>query len=317
MGAKRCIKKNNVRINVDGDRSISQINPRACRWVGTLNNPPEDWQIVLKNVSEELNIKYLIAEKEFAPSTGTPHIQFYFRLSSKLHKNTITSKLHGCFIDIARGSEVSNYKYCTKTGVEILEIGSPIGAIENERNKIEKTREMLNDVITMPWIEFEAKWPYQAFHHYNKLNEYKLRHEKTENVWNGNLKSKNKWIYGPPGTGKSRWARQQATNLNKVYKKNLNKWWDGFHNDEAEVVVLDEMNPNKSVLVDQLKDWGDRYPFQGEVKGSAMTLDPGRWFLIVTSNFSIEQCFPNSEDQEAIKRRFDEVEIKKVLRTYV
>ncbi|KAH0787419.1 replicase [Histomonas meleagridis] len=273
MGAKRGIKRNNVRNNVDGERDIQQLNPRGCRWVGTLNNPLNNWQDLFQSIAKDLNIKYLVAEKEFAPTTGTPHIQFYFRLSNRLYKNTITSKFTGCFIDIANGSEVANYKYCTKTKVELLEIGNPIAAIEAERNKLEKTKEMLSDVLELSWNEFEAKWPYQAFHHYNKLMEYKLRHDKTIKIWDGNLKSKNKWVYGPPGTGKSRWARQQATNISKVYKKNLNKWWDGFHHEEAEVVVLDEMNLSKSVLVDQLKNWGDRYPLEGEVKGSAMTIN--------------------------------------------
>ena len=46
-----------------------------------------------------------------------------------------------------------------------------------------------------------------------------------------------------------------------------------------------------------------------ECKGSSMVVEPGRFFLIVTSNFPIEACFENQEDVRAIKRRFREREV--------
>ena len=58
-----------------------------------------------------------------------------------------------------------------------------------------------------------------------------------------------------------------------------------------------------------MKIWGDRYPFEGECKGSHLMIEPRRFFLIVTSNYPIEGCFMNYEDQQAIKRRFHEVEM--------
>ena len=138
---------------------------------------------------------------------------------------------------------------------------------------------------------------------------YKLRHQKQQNVWNGDLKMKNYWLWGPAGTGKSKWARKHAP-LNRIFKKNLNKWWDGFDEGEWDIVVIDEMNESKAVLADQIKDWGDRYPFKGEVKGAAINIDPGTYIMIITANFSIEQCFTKQQDIDAIKRRFKEVYIK-------
>ena len=65
---------------------------------------------------------------------------------------------------------------------------------------------------------------------------------------------KNIWIFGPPGCGKSMWAHQQAAE-DEIYLKNINKWWDGIEIDNTDTVVLDEMNPGKCLLADQLKDW--------------------------------------------------------------
>lgn len=42
------------------------------------------------------------------------------------------------------------------------------------------------------------------------------------------------------------------------------------------------------------------------MKGSSITIRPD--LIIVTSNYSIEECFPAYEDMLAIKRRFKEVD---------
>ena len=58
-----------------------------------------------------------------------------------------------------------------------------------------------------------------------------------------------------------------------------------------------------------MKIWGDRYPFVGECKGSHQMIEPGRFFLIITSNYAIDDCFQTEEDKEAIHRRFRELEM--------
>lgn len=308
MGAKRSIKKSNTRTNVDATVNLYE---RSSRWVITMCNPEENWQQTISNNKELVqNTNFFIGEIEYAPSTGMRHLQAYIRFKSKQYRNKVKKWFPNSYIEIAKGSELSNIKYCSKTKKELFQIGDPYTICVQNLDKEEKVKEMLEDLLKLDFEEFEAKWPYQAFHNYGKLMEYKLRHQINVKIWDGLLKEKNVWIWGPAGTGKSRWARQQAKDLNQIYKKNLNKWWDGFRIKEHCVVIMDEMNPNKSVLVDQLKDWGDRYPFTAEVKGSSIQIDPGTYILIITSNYSIEQCFANQEDQEAIKRRFREAYVE-------
>jgi hypothetical protein len=77
------------------------------------------------------------------------------------------------------------------------------------------------------------------------------------------------------------------------------------------------VNGGGNCLCHHIKIWADRYPFQGETKGSSSLIQPGRFCLIGTSNFSIEQCFTNGEDVAAIKRRFREIELTKTNRVLI
>ena len=81
-------------------------------------------------------------------------------------------------------------------------------------------------------------------------------------------------------------------------------WWDGYANEE--VVVIEEWCPKNEMTASGLKIWADRYPFSCEVKGGTIRrIRPKK--IIVTSNYSMEQCFERVEDLEPLKRRFKEV----------
>ena len=107
----------------------------------------------------------------------------------------------------------------------------------------------------------------------------------------------NEWLWGEAGTGKTKSAWDRYPNL---YVKSINKWWDGYNHQD--VVLLDDWDPKHEILTQHLKTWADRYPFRAETKGSSMMARPKK--IIVTSNYSIDQCFVNEEDIKAIKRRF-------------
>lgn len=108
------------------------------------------------------------------------------------------------------------------------------------------------------------------------------------------------WIYGPPGTGKSHSARHDYGD--DVYIKAQNKWWDGYSGEK--IVVLDDYDC-KDVLGHYLKIWADRYACTGEVKGATVQLQHEKF--IVTSNYSISECFPDPVMCAAIRRRFEEI----------
>jgi len=106
------------------------------------------------------------------------------------------------------------------------------------------------------------------------------------------------WFVGPSRSGKTSTAQRENPG---AYRKNSShKWW-GRYNDE-EVVIIDEWSPRTAELTDLLKIWTDRYAFEAEVKGGEIMIRPKK--IIVTSQFTIDQCFYAKEDREAMHGRF-------------
>lgn len=109
----------------------------------------------------------------------------------------------------------------------------------------------------------------------------------------------NEWCWGPSETGKSWYARSTST---KYYIKNVNKWWDGY--DNQELVIIEEVEKEHGKFFGHfLKLFADIYPFIAEIKGSSFWIRPKR--IIVCTNYSIEDIFEHDTTLiKAIKRRF-------------
>lgn len=106
----------------------------------------------------------------------------------------------------------------------------------------------------------------------------------------------NEWHYGATGTGKSRTVRTQYPD---AFIKGNNIWWCGYRAEET--VTIEEMGP-KQIAGHHIKIWSDHYPFKAETKGSQMLIRPKR--IVVTSNYSIRECYPEPQDYEPLERRF-------------
>jgi len=110
------------------------------------------------------------------------------------------------------------------------------------------------------------------------------------------------WWIGPTGSGKSRLAWELYPTH---FSKQLNKWWDGYQFED--IVIIEEWSPKNECTASYLKQWADRYPFNCEIKGGSLPkIRPKK--IIVLSNYTIDQCFPRTEDAEPMKRRFKVIE---------
>lgn len=255
----------------------------------TINNWTED---DINNVNT-LDCKYIVYGREICPTTGTPHLQGYVYFANAKTFNAVRKLIRGHII-IAKGTAEQNYDYCSKEGRYVERGDRPLS--DKAKGEAERVR----------WAEarrsaMEGRFcdiPDDLYTRYQ--NSYK-RMRKEDLIPPEDLDTSDYygiWIWGPPGTGKSHMARNQ---FQPLYLKDINKWWDGY--DGQDNVLIDEFSPDDSrYLTGYMKKWVDKWKFSAECKGGRNVIRPK--MIIVTSNYSIEDCFPPGVDRDAMTRRF-------------
>nr|QKI29033.1 Rep [Lactuca sativa CRESS virus] len=259
----------------------------------TINNPTpgDDLEIELLKG----HAKYFIYGRERG-ELGTPHYQGYVQFPHPVRCSRLSSLLSRAHVEVAKGNAKQNYDYCTKDG-DFEEWGErPL--LGKGVDKKQQWREIIKLAEEGDIEKIKEDHPHIYFLHHKKILDLRRR---SSGIIDGDLD--NEWWVGPTGTGKSRrlWALYPDH-----YAKSLNKWWDGY--DGEDVVAIEEMNPDAGKWMGSfLKIWADRYPFSPEVKGSHIKkIRPQK--IIVLSNYTPEQCFPNNEDLLPIRRRFKVVQ---------
>ena len=289
---------------------MSRPDTKDCNWVFTINNFTEDDIRRVEALGEHSAVHRLIAEKEHLEE-ATPHIQGYVSFRYAQYKLNVERLLGGrAYLEKARGGYKKNVEYCSKENNVFICVNCGESTKELTLDLLKKTR-------TMNQWEIRDRYPLIWFNNRNKIitdqMEEALMHVSN---WEGDLKQKNIWLWGKAGVGKSSWAAKHVPFINQ-YKKPCNKWWDGFNCLIHNCVIIEDFPVNGQIFVQNLKIWSDRYFFMGECKGSTMTIEPGRFFLIITSNYPIDRCFEYQEDIEAIKRRFTEIEMTNENKTII
>ena len=278
--------------------------PHAKNWCFTLNNYTPEEEEALKRIGEEMAndnnhwCKYLCFGRERGEQ-GTPHLQGCISIRTCQRMNWIVNKIWGrghqrTHWEIMKGTIDQAANYCKKDG-DYSEYGRITqAAIQNQWEDI---RDMIKNGCTSDEVRDKYPKTWAAYRTsieswVNEGRQARLEH------YDGDLKQKNSWIWGPPGVGKSKKAREEG---NSFYNKAVNKWWDGYNGEE--VVILEDVDPERcKMLVHHMKIWLDRYIFTAEVKQSSTVLSPKSYRMIITSNYSPEECF-NQTDLEAIRRR--------------
>lgn len=260
-------------------------------WCFTLNNYVDDDIQHLANVE----CQYLVYGKERGSGRGTEHLQGYIHFGSE-------KTLRGCklllgpryHLEPRLGTISQAVDYCKKDG-DFTERGRVQGrATTTTKDAIWSDLIRLAEAGKMQ--EVKEAYP-RHFIQYNKTL-MSIRAYKSTPL-QGELK--HEWWYGPTGTGKS---KKLWDTYPEHYAKPLNKWWDGYQGQA--VVAIEEWEPKNECTASKLKIWADRYPFPAEIKGGNLERVRPE-MIIVTSNYTIEQCFPRPEDYLPLKRRFKEV----------
>lgn len=271
---------------------------RGRNYCFTLNNPVKEDEDYIATLAKDA--KYIVYGREKGAS-GTPHLQG--QICFKLQKafSSVKTLLGYRFHIEVTADLFASIKYCKKDG-DFVEFGTKPDE-PREKGQKEQLRwgEILAAAKQGDYDEIDPKVQVLHMKNLEHIHNRELRKAPLINTF-----EKNVWYQGATGTGKSRSARE---NHPGAFVKMLNKWWDGYENHE--IVIIEDVDPATCDRMAHLfKVWTDHYPFPCEVKGSAIQIRPRRF--VVTSNYSIEQCFPNRQDYEALYRRFEVYEFVKL-----
>lgn len=263
-------------------------------WVFTLNNYTDDELSILNALpTTDKATRFVAYGFEIAPTTGTPHLQGFICFHTSVRFTQVRKLLPRARIAAMRGKLAQNVDYCSKSS-KLMKFGDePCDPVRSEKDRWERNLQLARSG------DIESTDSDIQIRYYNTLKKIKADNRLPPCDIEGSFE--NEWIWGPPGSGKSRRARDENPIM---YIKSLNKWWDNY-NDE-EVVLIDDFQPGFHMEY-FIKIWADRYTFRAESKGGSGVIRPRK--IVVTSNYSIEQCF-HGVDCDAVKRRFIEIHLR-------
>lgn len=282
---------------------MSEKNFRARNWVFTLNNYTEEEETMLK----QLECGWIVFGHEHL-NEGTPHLQGAVHFKHDRWFKSLKQLFPRAHWEKMQGTCQQSRDYCTKEDKDnFFEKGEmPQDKSKNIMNSsdwdafVQAAREgKFEEIPAKYWVRYQNSFK-QIYSDAKKdpdqsnFNDYDLKHHFL-------------WLYGPTGTGKSHSARRIARELGcpDPYLKDLNKWWNGY--DRQKVTIIEEANPKKcEYLADYFKKWLDKWSFTAECKGTVMQACRPE-YIIVTSNYTIRDCFPEERDYEPLERRCTEI----------
>lgn len=271
-----------------GNFAMRQASERSRGWCFTINNPTYGDSLDVEALKH--NARYFVYGKEVGEG-GTPHFQGFVYFQHPVTFGRIRQLLQRAHIERQRGTLEQAITYCQKDG-DWEEWGDRPQDSQSGKTQKERWRWLIERAEAGDMESIKQEQPGMYLRYFERLRslarpESNILDELT-----------NEWWYGPTGTGKSRTLWRMYP---RHYQKELNKWWCGYQGEE--IVAIEEWCPKNECTASALKIWSDRYPFTAQIKGGSLQrIRPKK--IIVLSNYTIDQCFPQTEDAEPIKRRF-------------
>jgi len=268
---------------------------RSRAWVFTWNN----YDNAAFTLLNSLSCRFIVYGKEVAPTTNTPHLQGYVYFAHGKTNRTVRGILPGCHIERARGTTAQCIDYCKKDG-DFVERGdpplSPAAKGELERSRWNEAYRLAS---TGNLAEIDSRILVPHYGNLSRIAADNMARVESLPCTTGI------WLIGASGSGKSRGCREKFPNL---YPKPLNKWWDGYR--EQETVLIDDVDRSHVQWIGGfLKIWADHYAFIAESKGKSREIRPKR--ILVTSQYAISDLFAGERELiEALERRFFNIGVR-------
>lgn len=271
---------------------------RFRRWCFTWNNYSDADEQRLRGGLPD-GVRYLVFGREEAPRTKTKHLQGYVAFDqpeTMLGAKTILGG-QDCHLERARGSEQQNYVYCTKSG-DFFEVGERSRQGEGGRNLKEEWAKARDSARAGKFDDIPADMFCRYVRNFKEIRYDAEQHQKIPDLPD----ACGDWWWGVSGAGKSYKARHDFPGC---YIKGHHKWWNGYDENrkEHETVLIDDLGKEcAQALCEHIKQWTDAYSFSCETKGGSKFIRPKR--IIITSNYSLEDCFPDATTISTLRRRF-------------
>lgn len=244
--------------------------------------------------------RYACFGMETCPDTNREHLQGFIVLEKRMRLTELKKIDNAMHFEAMRGTLSQNWEYCTKEDKEPMEFGErpDFSAGEREKNRWRLARELATKG------EYELIDDQIYVSAYTAL--HKMKYDKVENETPLETCC-GVWLWGVPNSGKSFDARARYGGGDFYLKESFDQWFDGYVGQYS--VILEDVDPEMCKdpkVLQRIKTWTDKWPFPVQTKGGFINaIRPTKF--IVTSNHSIDECFPHAlgASLDAIKRRFN------------
>lgn len=270
---------------------------RAKHWVFTLNNyTPEEEQAIRALVSTHDKVRYLCFGHEIGAS-GTPHLQGYLSLQSRLRHAQVRDLLPRAHIEVRRGSHEEARDYCAKDDADGFYEDGEAPSCQGMRTDLESLKNDLQSGKRMKDI---------ADDHFGTF----LKYQRGINAYRNIVAIRRNWIcsvvvyWGRTGAGKTKAVYENLPDINDLYVHPGGPWFDGY--DSHEIVLFDDFS-GSCFKISYLLKLLDRYPMQVPVKGGFVSWCPKEIYF--TSNLNPDNWYSgaHSEHVAALFRRFTNI----------
>lgn len=266
---------------------MTHKSDRSRNFCFTINN----YSIVDVAFCDEIECKYIIYGYEIGES-GTKHLQGYIMFKHARSFNAVR-KLHKTWhLEIAKGSPMDNFIYCSKDKNFVERGKRPKG--QGKRSDIDEIKELVKkDNVNILDI-YERAASYQAF----RFGEKGLQLYGKKRCW----KTKVFWYFGSTGTGKSLKAFNMFPDAWVSGEVRNGFFFDGYNGEE--VCIFDDFRPQDMTFSLLLKVF-DRYPLRVRTLGGSCHFVAKT--IIVTTNLPPEEFYNEREDIGQLLRRIEVV----------
>lgn len=266
------------------------MDVRSRGWCFTVNNYIEQDSIDVYTLVEPDSDNYLVFGYEKGEK-GTPHIQGYVHFKEARSFRTMKKLLPTAHIEVAKGSPLDNYKYCTKEGdfIEVVEIPR-----QGKRTDAEDIRDMILEGRSMRDIILEHPGSFMRYSSgIMRMSQHLMAQKR--------FPFEMFFYWGKSGVGKTTKAISHAPDSYYIKSDNDN-WWDGYEQQDA--IIFDDFS-GKYDFRDLLKIT-QQHSFSVNIKGSKTWINSK--YIIFTADRSPADIYEDvltKEELYQFTRRFN------------